>query len=264
MLEMDSIGADIMALMKEADQAADSLETRLDYLEFRLKNMECMTGLEDTWSEEKDQDRAISTTLQLFIQLRANHFILITQLRSLASTRMAATRPRFLQALVKAANDNVSVCRNATESGSIPTLLRPTFVHFLTSALSGMLLAATYNLAVYGLACRHPFEVGLEMLETWTHKPFGIDLRHRYSLANLRNLGQKVGISNNRTAEGPLVSDDSVLGPSAASSIRKASSSETNLEQIWSILADDDLVIGEMNVQMQPWDAAWLDPVFST
>jgi hypothetical protein len=123
MLEMDCIGADTMALLKEPDQAAGSDETMMDYLEFRLKNMERTTRLEEASSEEKDQDCAIPTTLRLFIRLRANHLILLTQLRSLASAGMAATRSLFVQALVNAADDNVWVCKAATEGGSIPALL---------------------------------------------------------------------------------------------------------------------------------------------
>jgi hypothetical protein len=89
MLEMDRIGADIFSVLKEPDQAADLLTTRMDYLEFRLKNIEHTAGLEEASSEEKDHDYVLPTAVRLFIQLRANHFRLLMQFRLLASERLA-------------------------------------------------------------------------------------------------------------------------------------------------------------------------------
>ncbi|EXJ71809.1 uncharacterized protein A1O5_05619 [Cladophialophora psammophila CBS 110553] len=263
MLEMDRIGADIFALLREPDQAADSLGTRTDYLEFRLKNMERTTGLEKVWSEEKDQDCAIPRAVQLFIQTRANHFRISIQLRLLASARIAATRPHFFQALVGAADDNVWVCKTAWEGGSIPALLRPTFVHFLMAAISAMVLAAIYDPGRYSVECRRPFEAGLEMLEAWYHTPRGMDSRHRYSLAKLRNLGRRVRISNNKAGDGSLIDDDSAVEPLTAFALHDTSTSDTNLEQSWNTLTDDAFTIGGMSTQMQPWDERWLDSVFN-
>jgi hypothetical protein len=42
------------------------------------------------------------------------------------------------------------------------------------------------------------------MLEAWPHKPCGGDPRHRYSLANLRNLGRKVSISHDDASDRSL------------------------------------------------------------
>jgi hypothetical protein len=263
MLEMDRIGADIFALLKEPDQAADSLGTRMDYLEFRLKNVERTTGLEEAWSEGKDLDCAIPTAVQLFIQTRANHFRISIQLRLLASARIAATRPHFVQELVGAADDNVCVCKTVSEGGSLPALLRPTFVHFLVAAISALLLAATYDPGRYSVKCRRPFEAGLEMLEAWYRTPRGIDPRHRYSLAKLRNLGRRVRISNDEAGDGALIDDDSAVEPPTAFTLHDTSSSDTNLGQSWNTLTDDAFTIGSLSAPMQLWDERWLDSVFN-
>lgn len=263
MLEMDCIAADIITLLKEPDQAADSFGTRIDYLEFRLKNMDRTVGLEETSSEEKNQGCALPTSFRLFTQLRANHLLLLTQFRSLASARMASARPRFIQALVSAADDNVWVCKAAMEGESIPTLLRPTFVHFLMAAVSSMILAATYDSAMYGLKCRRPFEAGLEILEAWSQKPRGVDPRHRYSVANLRNLGQRARISNDDASDHSLINAGSALDLSTALTLDSASSSDANPEQSWNTLPDEAFTIGEMSAQMHSWDERWLDFVFN-
>lgn len=154
------------------------------------------------------------------------------------------------------------MCKAATEGGSIPALLRPTFVHFLMAALSGMLLAATYDPTMYGVKCRRSFKTGLEMLEAWPHKPCGVNSRHRYSLANLRNLGRRASISHDDASDRSLINDDSALGLSTAFTLHNASLSDLNLEQSWNVLPDS--IFGEMSAQMQRWDGRWLDSMFNS
>ena len=264
MLEMDRIGADIIALLKEPDQAADSLGTSIEYLEFRVKNMERTVGLENASSKDGDQSCAMQMPIRWFIQLRANHFRLLIQLRSLASAKMAATRSHSVKALVSAADDNVWVCKTATDAGPIPALLRPTFAHFCMAAVSGMLLAAAYDPTTYASKCRRPFEAGLGMLEAWTYKPQSTNPRHRYCVANLRNLGQRLSIFNDDATDRPLINGSSTHNSSAVPTLHNGSSSDANLEHSWNVLRDNAFAIGEMSAHMQPWDSTCFDFVFNS
>ncbi|KAK5686542.1 hypothetical protein LTS10_002662 [Elasticomyces elasticus] len=255
MVEMDRLGADIIALLKKPDQGSDSFETRMDYVEYRLKIMED--------SKAGSQESATPTVVQLFTRLRAIHLRLLAHLRVLSSASMDITRPRSIEALVSAAEAIVGVCKTTMDSASIPALLRATFVHFLMAAVSSMVLAALYDRSRYHTVCRQPFEAGLEILEAWERESSSVHPRQRYSLTNLRKHGQKSGILDDETVHLTWSNGESLSAARTPLTLQGLSW-DPNPDPNWNFLLDDAFTLGQMNTQSEPWDQKWFDLVLGS
>lgn len=191
MHDMDRIAEEITILVKEANVVEEISSTKLDYLDFRLKNIETTYGIESSRSQAPTTAQVHT---KIFVNLRANHLRFLVRRGCLSSAQVAASRRKSVEALMIANEENVWLCQKTKENGPIPTLLQSTFHHFLMAAISSMFLAMTYDPTIYRPRCERPFNAGLEILEDLPYKLRGTDARHRYSMTNFRRLAAKASL----------------------------------------------------------------------
>lgn len=261
MLEMDRLAVDVIAILNDPRQDVELLSERMDYLEFRLQSLQQSLCLGKSAELDGVGAPPAQVSCDTFIRTRANHLRLLAQFRSLSSASSAASRPAAVKAIISAAEEIVWLCKTARDNGSGAALLQPTFDHFLMAAVSSMLLAATYNPEKYGPMCRHPFNTGIEMLESLSHKPRGTDPRRRYSVTHLRKLARQVQIicqaedDNNRT-DGLLTPGASVPHLYGTSLSGDISANPPGDDHFGGIIS-----LSNLESIMAPWNENWFDPV---
>lgn len=262
MLEMNRLGVDVFAILRDPRQGSDLLSERMDYLEFRLKTLQQSFHLGQSAYDGVCDISPAKLSMQTFISMRANHLRLLAQFRSLGTASLAASRPDAVLAVISAAQENVSLYENARVKGASMTLIQATLDHFLMAAVSSMLLAATYNTEKYAPKCRTAFETGIEALESLPLRPRGTDPRRRYSMTHLRRLARQVHIAPPPTELGETEQASSSRLDSANGYLEAACTSiGTDCGQTGQELGNEFADLSNFDAIVGLWDANWFDMV---
>lgn len=200
MVRLDRIHSEIIEFANSSQSlSTKDVNERAELLGYRLdKYMESLDK-EEILPLQLSEPLPLPTTqavMQAFIALRTNHIRMFTDIRCLSSPEIFISRPKSAHALISRAISSVDFHSNIVAAGGdigITSLLQSTVYKLLTTSLSCMFLAASYNPPVFGPLCCRAFHTAIDILSKTPRPPStsGMDTLWS-SLEDLRIMGESV------------------------------------------------------------------------
>jgi hypothetical protein len=190
---------------------------------------------------------------------RVNALRLMTYRSSLNTSEHAKLKPQYVQTLIETAKETVQLCTDTLKNeGHVGRHLRPTFRLITHIAIAFIFLAVAYDPMQYTQSCKEAFHTGFDMLRASTRGMRNLDDESWYSLKNLGQLADEIGLSTSCIDKTILEDGDDAMNVSSGISNQPEQNFHLDTSAIPVIDCAQDIAFWDFDLQTETSNFSWI------